>query len=539
MQIIEISAGSQFIAAWELGRRIGALLHPTPNPPPLLVSLRKKITEAEPKHFRIEELSDADLLYLRAVWKKIDIPEALNMTREQWAQCKAAFQAAPDRPAWDLVAEFRDYVSEARSEQFRIANKHVQAMNALISSGALRAYDAELAPVQKVDGWGAQLRVEDARAYLAELGIELRESDGQRGGLGLIAAMNQSLAQQAVEALAAGYRPSEGPYRRTLPAGKRFFTIAEAAMEMALAVHPKQSDDPLTAKVKGLYLHEIARHAQGVYPTDEQWRELTEVWRSAGFPDPAFPMERYTFDAYALALSQSALGKTWALAPNLTSRETHAAPLRAATVNANAELLRQAIAAGTVVPLHPATKTPIDAASAGAAALIRRADLVKFAASLPEPIELVEPASESVPAQEDASSRWPSASGVRAIDAQETSVDTAERDQREREAGAREPLTNDQIAAAFGALWHGRQTLRQFLANRVPNWLSPAVAEKVRERDKRGRRWDPVKFAELLRDQKRVTAEQLNRAFRTRSELMPWLSSWQEAQSAFDHLLAD
>jgi hypothetical protein len=173
---IEIEPGSTFIAAGELGRRIGALLCPLLDTPPLLVSLQKKIPEAEPKNFRIEELTDADLLYLRAAWKGINVPDALNMTPEQWAQCKAAFQAAPDRPAWELVAGFRDYANEAKSEQYRIANKHIQAINALILSGRMRAYDADLVPVQKVDGWKTQILVDEARAYLEPLGFDLVES---------------------------------------------------------------------------------------------------------------------------------------------------------------------------------------------------------------------------------------------------------------------------------------------------------------------------------------------------------------------------
>ena len=86
---IQIEPGSRFIAAWELGLRIGALLHPTPDMPPLLVTLQKKIADGEPNNVRIEELSDADVQCLRTTWKGIDIPDALNMTQEQWAQCRA------------------------------------------------------------------------------------------------------------------------------------------------------------------------------------------------------------------------------------------------------------------------------------------------------------------------------------------------------------------------------------------------------------------------------------------------------------------
>lgn len=452
MRIIEIPAGSRFIAAWELGCRIGALLHPTPDTPPLLVSLQKKVPEAEPGHFRIEELSDADLLYLRAVWKDIDIPSALNMTREQWALCKTAFHSVPDRPAWELVAGFRDYANEARSEQFRVANKHVQAMNALINSGALRAYDAELAPLQKVDGWGAQLRVEDARAYLAELGIELRESDGRRGALGLIAAMNQSLTQQAVEALAAGYRPSEGPYRRTLPAGKRFFTIPEAAGETASAVYPEQADDRASAKVSGFFYLDAADAGREVHLTEEEARELEAIWHAASLPPAVFPMEQWTAEAYALALRNSERGRNWALCLVLRSRQRDASVLWAATRRDHEKLLRQAVAAGQITLLHPATKTPIGAAAAGDAALIRGGDLVRFAAALPEPVELVAPVAEtglgSALAEQDAATATPSKPEPQQVRSEKAATVTAGGTVRHSAKGKRTQLLDAEIEAA-------------------------------------------------------------------------------------------
>ncbi len=165
---IEIERGNKFISAWELGRKIGALLRPTPDTPPLLAELRKKIAQEEPQHYRLEELTDGDVMYLRRIWAGLDIPDALNMTPEQWAECKAAFHAAPDRPAWDLHAGFRNYAQEAKSAQIGIANKHIRAMNGLISAGRMRAYDADLAPVPSVDGWGTQIPVDDARTYLAD-----------------------------------------------------------------------------------------------------------------------------------------------------------------------------------------------------------------------------------------------------------------------------------------------------------------------------------------------------------------------------------
>ena len=245
MQVIEIPAGSRFIAAWELGRRIGELLHPTPDGPPLLATLQKKVAEAEPKHFRIEELSDDDLLYLRAVWKGIDIPDALNMTREQWAQCKAAFQAAPDRPTWELVAVFRDYANEARSEQFRIANKHVQTINGQIRMGKMRAYDADLTPVQKVDGWTSQVSVEDARAYLAHLGIELRASASPAAPEPQApTAAGRYTLWDAAKAIGGA---TAAPFERVLDALVSSANAGELTIYQAGATFPHRPDGPLGA----------------------------------------------------------------------------------------------------------------------------------------------------------------------------------------------------------------------------------------------------------------------------------------------------
>lgn len=390
MQIIEIPAGSRFIAAWELGRRIGALLRPVPETPPLLAELRKKIAEPEPQHYRLEELGDEDVMYLRRIWAELDVPDALNMTPEQWSKCKAAFQAAPDRPAWDLYAGFRNYAQEAKSAQFEIASKHIRAMNELIRGGKMRAYDADLAPVPSVDGWGTQVRVSDARTYLAELGIELRESSAPDGVLGIVNAMNQSLAQQASEALAAGYRAPEGPYRRVLPSGKRFFTVSEATLETARALHPEQPDDPNSAMVTGFFVVDANGAKDAGRPAEEHASELDEIWLAATLPPPVFPMAQSTFDVYALALSASKRGRTWTLRPLLRSRKVDADILCAATRIAHEELLRHAVAAAQVTLLHPATKTPIGVATAVDAALIRRDDLVKFAASMPVPLELVD-----------------------------------------------------------------------------------------------------------------------------------------------------
>ena len=207
----------------------------------------------------------------------------------------------------------------------------------------------------------------------------------------IVAAMAKSLHEQAAAVTAAGgYQTPEGPYRGILPEGKRFFTVDQAAQETALAVHPRQGDDAGSSRVSNVFFVHAGDRSRRVFLTDEQLQELDRIWSSAGLPPQRFPMTQDAFAAYALVLEKSARGGDWALCPVLRDREFEASILRVCTRDAHAVLLRQAIAAGAVEIRHPATMTPVGAAAAGDNALIRRADLVKFAASMPEPIELVD-----------------------------------------------------------------------------------------------------------------------------------------------------
>ncbi len=331
-----------------------------------------------------------------------------------------------------------------------------------------------------------------------------------------MAAMNQSLEQQADEALADGYRPPEGPYRRTLPSGQRFFTIAEAAMETALAMHPKQGDDSSSAKVKAFYLHQAKRPSRWVDDA-EHARELDEIWQAAGLARPAFPMEQYTFDAYALALSKSARGSEWALGKNLTSRETHASILRAATRAAHEKMLRHAIAAGTVTLLHPGTRTPIGAAAAGENALIRSADLVKFAATMPEPIELVEPLAEAQAAPESAPAEQAVTPAIEAAteSAQPGGLKTAD------------------IASAFSSIF----AMSHFSAYRrglsdSRHGICTGSTGGGRGRGKQRTHY-PVLVATYLRWHG-APPDKLNKAFQEEPCLEPWRAEWREKTSVWD-----
>lgn len=100
-------------------------------------------------------------------------------------------------------------------------------------------------------------------------------------------------------------------------------------------------------------------------------------------------------------------------------------------------------------------------------------------------------------------------------------------------SAAPEPLTTEQIAFAFGRLWTGEQPLGVFLRKGVPKWLEVAIAVRAAPRSKVGHRWDPVKFAERLRDRKRIDPARLSLVFREREELHAWRDSWRKASAIF------
>ena len=115
--------------------------------------------------------------------------------------------------------------------------------------------------------------------------------------------------------------------------------------------------------------------------------------------------------------------------------------------------------------------------------------------------------------------------------AQGSAAQVAEReaDKARTESGADpapEPLTTQQIALAFGRLWPGGQPLGVFLRKGVPKWLEVAIAVRAAPRSKTGHRWNPVTFAERLRDRKGIEPAKLSLAFREREELHAWRDSW-------------
>jgi hypothetical protein len=98
------------------------------------------------------------------------------MTREQWAICYKTFNDAPDRPAWDVIGDFDDFHGRARGELHYVAHKHYKLIEETAKAGRLRLLDQHRAHSTKIEA-DTLISVEDARAYLAPLGFELRQVD--------------------------------------------------------------------------------------------------------------------------------------------------------------------------------------------------------------------------------------------------------------------------------------------------------------------------------------------------------------------------
>lgn len=94
-------------------------------------------------------------------------------------------------------------------------------------------------------------------------------------------------------------------------------------------------------------------------------------------------------------------------------------------------------------------------------------------------------------------------------------------------------LSVEELAMAFGDVWDGGTTLRAFLAKGVPKWLEPAIAVRARPRSKDGHQWNPLEFARLLRDQKRVPEHKLDQLFRSQNSLARWREAWARERDAF------
>lgn len=126
--------------------QIAAALVPAPKASPLLESLRR-LDRGEPP--RAEPLSDADAALLREIWHGMRRPSPIDsieqhagitsMTAAEFATFRRAFDDSPQRPEWDLQAEFRDVHAEAAIQRQHVRVEWVNALAEAVERGELVA----------------------------------------------------------------------------------------------------------------------------------------------------------------------------------------------------------------------------------------------------------------------------------------------------------------------------------------------------------------------------------------------------------------
>jgi hypothetical protein len=182
-RVIEIPSGTRFVLAAQIPGWIAERLVPVPDTPPVLVSLQKKIPQ--PEYFQMEALTEADVLLLEEIWRGMPAPSPLeliqwhsakeSLTREDFAPYKEAFDAAPNKPAWYLHADFLDVKEEAKKQRSEVREAHWDELEARARAGRLRILTSYGIPTEEI-AVGSMVSVEDARNYLSQVppGFELR-----------------------------------------------------------------------------------------------------------------------------------------------------------------------------------------------------------------------------------------------------------------------------------------------------------------------------------------------------------------------------
>ncbi len=171
LDAVKAQQNAKMIEVGIVAKKIAESLVQLPDTPPLLVAIQKKIPQSAPNHYRIADLTDDDVQLLRSMWADLPIPPFWNMTREQFAICKTVFEAATNKPEWDIQTEFRDYQAEAKSERGEIAIQHMRQIEAEVKQGRFEILTSHRIPTDKLEP-GTLMRISDARTYLQSLGLD-------------------------------------------------------------------------------------------------------------------------------------------------------------------------------------------------------------------------------------------------------------------------------------------------------------------------------------------------------------------------------
>lgn len=161
-----------FILVYELLNRIADHLHPIPPKKVWVTKLLKKSphkTPSGPSTF-IQELSDDEVVDVASIWQNAGL-EPLYPSQQDWPKYKAAFEASPGRPDWELDCHMECESAYPKSRNGAAWHKHKKSIQAQAKNGSLVVRDDDLVPTTEVN-WSSLISLEDARGYLGSIGLE-------------------------------------------------------------------------------------------------------------------------------------------------------------------------------------------------------------------------------------------------------------------------------------------------------------------------------------------------------------------------------
>lgn len=230
--LIEISP-SLFVRAGNIPNWIADALVPEPDAVPTLCVLQKTVLVSE-GHWMHSELSSADYALLDEIAEGISRVSG-STTQAEWSLIREAFENAPDKPSWGVLAQFTNPHERARVERSNTRRSHFDRLDAAIQRGRLAAFTAARLPASKLahDTW---LSFSDAQAYLKPLGFHLQAiSSTFASKAGEAAPPEQPEAKNTVDSA------SKVTHKRPVPAVAAWIEAAQVIAQQYIARHKREN----------------------------------------------------------------------------------------------------------------------------------------------------------------------------------------------------------------------------------------------------------------------------------------------------------
>ena len=171
--VIEIPAGATYVLAFDILKLIADKIKPIPDVPLRLSDLGKRTLQQD-RGTLSQTLSDSDHDLLDVIF--VGLPKlSRNITKAEWPAYQEAFDNAPNRPEWDLTTSFTDPNKEFHESAWKEARcEYYKTMQTALEKERIRVWTKSGTPESTIK-WDSQILVNDARAYLASIMIELQE----------------------------------------------------------------------------------------------------------------------------------------------------------------------------------------------------------------------------------------------------------------------------------------------------------------------------------------------------------------------------